>query len=658
MIIIPTINPIRFSLSGINEPEVENAFYADYYQKYQRSDTTAIQILIPEDEPVQDWSLIAVATETGAAVYTAPQETFDDKIEGHLVVEFGIDFSQFPEGKYRFILQSGTGFKYRSDIICVREKHEHTRLLSYANSYNDHGVAFNTGIVFHLRVETQLYKSVIPKSEDSTYTDNLGGYRLLTSSPYSNDRLHIGGTTGIPDWLIKIINQAFSCDKLYLNSVEIVKVDGATFEAVEQDNYNLRGWNIEIGHIENSLFYEEHLVTVNGEQEYRLNTSFEAHTDMVTVVATSVWSVYSDLPDWITVIPVHGSAYDSHELQLVFLKNKRKTPRSGTVILHLDAHPLIQAKIIVEQEAIQASGTWDDFINIWDDAHFITLSEGVINAAAGGSVQNITVTAAGGGWTVASKPDWLTVTPATGAAGETAVTVTAGANADTSARNGEVVFRHTEDESKTATLSVEQAAAVPEPEPELSLALSHYSYIAAAAAGDDMVMVTAVGGGWLVTSKPDWVTLSLYEGGSGQVVTVAVSQNTGVVRQGSVVFAHSADSSITATLAVWQETGLAPKYVDIYSKKMDGTAPGTDTYLVYLQTGGALGVDVTVDFTLQEKSGEPYNFVLTLYAGTTQSSTGSCPASVADVDYTVTLNEYSPTVDSDGAYIEITGNDN
>ncbi|MDR0620141.1 MAG: hypothetical protein LBG17_09620, partial [Bacteroidales bacterium] len=225
MILIPTLNPIRLSLSGVNEPKVEYAFYRDYYQKFQRTDVTTIQILIPEEEPVKDWALSAKATDGEATVYTAPQEVFNSVLAGHRVVEFAIDFSQFPEGKFRFVLQGGNGLQYLSEIICIKDFHEHTRLLSYRNTYNDQSVAFNTGVIFHLRVETQLYKSFIPKSEDSIYSDNLGGYRTLNSSPYSHSRLNIGGAAGVPDWLMRIINQAFSCDTLFLNSVEITKSD-------------------------------------------------------------------------------------------------------------------------------------------------------------------------------------------------------------------------------------------------------------------------------------------------------------------------------------------------------------------------------------------------------------------------------------------------
>jgi hypothetical protein len=364
MILIPTINPIRFSLSGVNEPKVENAFYRDYYQKFQRTDSTTIQILIPGDEPQKNWTLSAVKIDDEAFSYTATSKTFGNLINNYLIAEYNIDFSFFDEGKYRFFLRSVSGFTYRSDVICVKDKHEHTRLLSYRNTYNEQGVAFSSGIVFHLRVEAQLYKAIIPKSEDSIYTDNLGGYRTLASSPYSNSRLNIGGTGGIPDWLMNIINQAFSCDTLFLNSVEITKADGATFEAVEQDNYNLRSWNIEIGHIENSLFYEECLLTVNGEQQLMLNVQREAQSVPVIVFATSDWEMVGTLPEWLTIVPVQGGS-NGVNVMITLSENASIVNREVIVFFRLKDRPSIIAELNIVQGAAIVTGTvWSGFVNI------------------------------------------------------------------------------------------------------------------------------------------------------------------------------------------------------------------------------------------------------------------------------------------------------
>ncbi|MDR1055667.1 MAG: BACON domain-containing protein, partial [Prevotellaceae bacterium] len=362
MILIPTINPIRLSLSGLNEPKVEYAFYRDYYQKFQRTDVTKIQILIPADEPSKNWTLSAVNVDDEAISYTIPKVPFDDKVDNHLVIEYNIDFSRFQEGKYRFFLQSGNGLKYNSDIVCVKNTHEYTRLLSYCNTYNEHGVVFSTGVVFHLRVESQLYKAVIPKSEDSIYNNNLGGYRILNSSPYDNYRLNIGGTAGIPDWLMRIINQAFSCDTLFLNNVEITKADGATFEPIEQDNYNLRSWNIEIGHIENSLFYEEHLLTVNGENQLALNISRNPQAIPIIIFATTAWEVVGNYPNWITVTPLQGGT-NGNTVKLTFKGNTKTIVRSGTVFFRLKDMHALTVEISVAQEGTAISSViWTSFV--------------------------------------------------------------------------------------------------------------------------------------------------------------------------------------------------------------------------------------------------------------------------------------------------------
>jgi hypothetical protein len=81
MILIPTINPICFSFSGVNEPNAEYGFYRDYYKKYQRTDVTSIEILIPDEEEVKKWALSAMKTADEIFSHTAPRETFDSKIE-------------------------------------------------------------------------------------------------------------------------------------------------------------------------------------------------------------------------------------------------------------------------------------------------------------------------------------------------------------------------------------------------------------------------------------------------------------------------------------------------------------------------------------------------------------------------------------------------
>jgi hypothetical protein len=180
----------------------------------------------------------------------------------------------------------GGFFNFRTDLICVQDEHKYTKMLSYRNSYNDQSAAFSTDIMFSLRVEMQLFNALVPKSNDSVYTHDNGAYRMLSSTPYNNYRLNVGGTKGIPDWLASIVNQALCCDEVFIDTKQYSKVEGATFEAINGDNYNLRSWNIEIGKTNNSLVYEDAAVgyvctyttPICQKTQYDTNTGDAFHT--------------------------------------------------------------------------------------------------------------------------------------------------------------------------------------------------------------------------------------------------------------------------------------------------------------------------------------------------------------------------------------------
>jgi len=256
MLLIPTANPIRFSSYGINEIERAKANYVDYYQKFQKSDTTKVQILVLQSSFRKDWN-IRVYNEFNVKVpYTFNKVIRSGLIDDYEVHEFAINFSQFAEGLYRFELYNSGTTTYKTGLMCVRQEQPFTVLLRYGNTDNTQSVAFSSGVMFNLRVESEPFNDLLLRSNTTSYTDNLGGFSTLSSAPFNNRMFNIGGRTGVPDWLMEIVNQAFSCDTLYADGKRINKVEEAEFEALEAENYNLRSWIIEVGKVENNLIYE------------------------------------------------------------------------------------------------------------------------------------------------------------------------------------------------------------------------------------------------------------------------------------------------------------------------------------------------------------------------------------------------------------------
>ncbi|MDR3133031.1 MAG: hypothetical protein LBU42_03285 [Prevotellaceae bacterium] len=80
-----------------------------------------------------------------------------------------------------------------------------------------------------------------------------------------------------------------------------------------------------------------------------------------------------------------------------------------------------------------------------------------------------------------------------------------------------------------------------------------------------LVTVETMGGGWVVDSKPSWLSLSQSSGDSGQsIVTVFHTVNTNMSsRNGAVVFKHAVESTLTATLQVTQ--AAAPQNTTLYA---------------------------------------------------------------------------------------------
>jgi hypothetical protein len=233
-------------------------------------------------------------------------------------------------------------------------------------------------------------------------------------------------------------------------------------------------------------------------------------------------------------------------------------------------------KPVVPGSGVFKGGDW----YVLKNNYVLSLTAYVINTAAGGGNYSLGIGSIGGGWSVQSKPSWVTLYKQNtipllseeineGMEGATIFTANVAANTNTSMRNGTVVFVHAEESTVTASLAITQAAAasIPEPEPALkSITLSFYSKdITAGHARDNneyLLSVMSVGGGWSMQSKPDWVYLSQNNGnGSGtygdSIAVTVLANNSTSARSGAVVFQHALDNSITATLQITQAAGAS-----------------------------------------------------------------------------------------------------
>ena len=157
-------------------------------------------------------------------------------------------------------------------------------------------------------------------------------------------------------------------------------------------------------------------------------------SDAVKVTANTEWTAtVSEGADWVTVAPATGAAGETTATVTV-AANETSAARTAKVTFTAgDA----KAEYTISQEAIS-----------------VTLSKSSISDAGEGKTETVNVTA-NAAWSAASNAEWVTIAPASGAAGVTEVAVTVAENSSEAAREAKVTF--TINENVTAELTVTQA---------------------------------------------------------------------------------------------------------------------------------------------------------------------------------------------------------
>lgn len=213
---------------------------------------------------------------------------------------------------------------------------------------------------------------------------------------------------------------------------------------------------------------------------------------------------------------------------------------------------------------------------MYNDGGAIELDVDNISLPASGGTSGVTVTSENA-WTT-TKPDWVSISPNTGNAGETEVSVSAGVNRGKETRSGNVVFTDGED---SATLSVTQAGDTTailknlyRNGSEVRMMLRNGELIyrmlqkLVFEVDKDNISFEDIGGSTTITitandkwtmTKPEWITASQTSGNSTATITLSVSASE-TQRTGDIVIACD---GITKTISVEQGLDYSEVYLTI-----------------------------------------------------------------------------------------------
>ena len=235
-------------------------------------------------------------------------------------------------------------------------------------------------------------------------------------------------------------------------------------------------------------------VTGNTEQ---LTFDVNGEEKTYTFEADASWTASTSDASWLTVTPTGGSN-SVKSVKITALPNMSLNERSGFVYIKIGTTTKLE--IPVKQCAVE-----------------ISVSETTLKYGA--SAENKTVTVSSNvAWQVLDKPEWITVSPSSGAIGTNEIGINAEANTNSSSRHGIVNFTVAGGTNSLLSIAVFQDGVLITEVPN-TLEISSYA--------QSMGINVVASGPWMVTTdSSDWITLSPTESSGKGTLLIEVTENT------------------------------------------------------------------------------------------------------------------------------------
>jgi len=163
---------------------------------------------------------------------------------GMRVYKFEMQLYDVPEDcyaiqivKYINAISVEKDFLFLSEPFHVKQIHENTSLIQYTNSYNTQNVIFDTSIRqnFVMRIHGSLVE-MNPQADFDVYENQTKNLIMLNGDAYRLYDFRVGiDNQKIPEYILDQLNSILLLDSVYVDSVQITRVEGAQFEANRED---------------------------------------------------------------------------------------------------------------------------------------------------------------------------------------------------------------------------------------------------------------------------------------------------------------------------------------------------------------------------------------------------------------------------------------
>lgn len=213
-----------------------------YCQKMMKVDFTPLQFISNYD-PIQ----VDLLDTDGRVIDSvgAVQKRQNKSMPTYYAYEATINWSLYPVGIYFLQLTTAGMVTMISEPINLAVVWPNTLNFEYRNGRYHADVIFETGIRFSFRVEGNIGR-ILPGSNDQYYEDQKLNPTLISSKTFNAFKLSIGGTFGIPDYVIEKMNLIWSCNDVMIDGKSHAKSSDGKFTYNEESLYPMRGIEMEI----------------------------------------------------------------------------------------------------------------------------------------------------------------------------------------------------------------------------------------------------------------------------------------------------------------------------------------------------------------------------------------------------------------------------
>lgn len=263
LLYIPELNPVTFfdvaraNLSKYFTKHFDTWMFAerlyywqqreDYHQVWQTEDIIYLQF-----ESTFDPITVELLNQYGVAVITLPALIgLPNKfILNAFSFEVAISLAGLPTGCYRIQITAGSAGPYQKTFISGRQfisaiPLKNTLCLEYFNSRFHKDIVFETGIKFQFRVHGSF--GFLEKSrKDEQYRDERYNPSLLNSRSAKQWPVYFGDQAGLPDDIINLVDEIWSCDNVRIDNKAFGIADGSKMEFIVVDRYPKRGLKLTV----------------------------------------------------------------------------------------------------------------------------------------------------------------------------------------------------------------------------------------------------------------------------------------------------------------------------------------------------------------------------------------------------------------------------